>query len=79
VHVLRIWLLVAKKKKMSEVTVINHGHERGTDKAKLEPLDLRSVSSAVSISPPDFVSSLLALESTIRFEEASVRGSTMAK
>jgi hypothetical protein len=64
---------------MSEVTVINHGHERGTDKAKLEPLDLRSVSSAVSISPPDFVSSLLALESTIRFGGVSVRGSKVAK
>jgi hypothetical protein len=65
---------------MSEVTVINHGRARSeTDKTKLEPLDLRNVSSAVSSSLPEFVSLILALESTIGFEEASMRGFTVAK
>jgi hypothetical protein len=67
---------------MSEVTLVNHRHARAEEKqTKGKPglRDLRSVSSAVSISPPDVVSSLLALESTIRFEEASVRGSIVAK
>lgn len=59
--------------------VISHGRAREKDRTEPEPLDLRSVSSAVSISPPNLASSMLALESTIRFEEASIRGSTGAK